>query len=493
MNTNVSISKDLEDVLPTHRITNDPHQTSLEEYLNVSFNTLRIRCDGVYIQFSHRLKIYLHHLEIYTRKECKHLNDLLHYHYKNFTSLRSAYHHNPSEETKTQVLMRRTELAKMQDELYLKSRFLKKLHQGGYDEVADKHEKNMIRLYSEFNSHADANSSKAPVEDRIILARGVLRKIILEFKSFMLSAFPVWNRNRNVIHQSSCGEINHITDSRKFVDTTLKKEESLQNIIYVCKNCQRVSDIRKYSFRFERCPHCNIQTGLYDNIVDHDLLVHFTRSEMLSVDPGSILHKQRGQRSCRDDGNSRAGGDNRIGIWRRRGTSYKRLNHFKDCMKQVQGYTMAKVKAETLERVKRAMEFREMHISCLNPKMCRFILESIKDHRNYENSVSICRIVNPTFKPLCLTGEQEARLCLRFLMLESVFDRAKLVAASGRKNFLSYHFMFRRLYCMEKGADLDKMRESVRVLKSSRLLAIHESIWREMCRLLNWAYNELQT
>lgn len=485
------ISRNLEDELPTYRITNDPRQTSLEEYLNVSLDALRTKCDEAYIQFSHRLRIYLYYLKIHTKAQCMRLDKLLCFHYNEFKRLRATYHKNPTLENKTRVFSKRTMLVEMQDELYQKSEFLKMLHRGGHDKVAEKHRRNMIRLYSEFSLHANTKNCSTPVKDRIILARGVLRKILLELKSFMLSAFPVWNRNRNVIHRSFDGEINHITDSRDYINLELKKS-GVQNTVYVCRNCQRVSDTKEHSSRLERCPYCSIQTGLYDNIVDQDLLMHFTRNEMNSIDARNIFKSRHASLGGDELKCSRRGKGRKAGIWRRRGNSYKRLNHFKDCIKQVQGCTVEKVKSITLDRVKRAMQFREIHESRLNPSMCRSILENIKDHHNYENNVSICCILNPTFRPMRFTGEQQAQLCLRFLMLESVFDQAKVVASSNRKNFLSYHFMLRRLCSMDKDIDRDKMIESVRNLKSTRLLAIHEKIWREMCRLLGWTSCESQ-
>ena len=162
---------------------------------------------------------------------------------------------------------------------------------------------------------------------------------------------------------------------------------------------------------------------------------------------------------------------------------YKRLNHFKETMKQLQGFTVAAVPADVITKIRFFLKQKDIKHSIVEPFLMREILHQIKLSKYYEHSVSIATAINKTFKPVRIEPKTRMQMLLMFLELERVFPEAVEKSTAKRKNFISYHFTLSRICMLLGKSDISN---SARMLKSSKLHLEQESIWNIMCSLLNW-------
>jgi len=166
---------------------------------------------------------------------------------------------------------------------------------------------------------------------------------------------------------------------------------------------------------------------------------------------------------------------------------YKRLNHFKETLKQLQGLTAYNVPLEIISRVRAFTASKSIAFESLVPGFIRDILQQIKLSMYYEHSVSICAAINKDFKPVRTSASTRMKMLLMFLELENVFPKALKNLQSTRKNFISYHFTLCRISQL---IGIHGMCKSTRLLKSGKLFEEQDKIWKEMCRLLHWPYME---
>eukprot|EP00466_Bigelowiella_natans_P006822 jgi/Bigna1/129967/aug1.10_g4675 len=162
--------------------------------------------------------------------------------------------------------------------------------------------------------------------------------------------------------------------------------------------------------------------------------------------------------------------------------SYKRLNHFRECIKNMQG--LGVVKKETMEIIKSGMRQHQILPEKFDMLTCRKLLKKLKLSSMYNKCVTLCSKINPDFNAMNLDDKTKARLCLMFCQVESVFCNAKNNVFLERKNFLSYNHTFFRL-CDQIGRGAEAFR-CVRFLKSKVLFRKQETLWNEVCKNLNW-------
>lgn len=170
----------------------------------------------------------------------------------------------------------------------------------------------------------------------------------------------------------------------------------------------------------------------------------------------------------------------------RRSATYKRLNHFREIVKQASGLTSSRISQEMKEEFQLLMKLHNIKPENLTPQICRKLQSFMKHNiKNYQTNVSLCRLFNPTYKTLVLNREQNLLLEMRFIQLEQVFDAACKKVCPNRKNFPSYPQILYRLLQDLNIAD-DIILSSTNFLKSNKLLHNADILHLEMCQMLNW-------
>ena len=83
-------------------------------------------------------------------------------------------------------------------------------------------------------------------------------------------------------------------------------------------------------------------------------------------------------------------------------------------------------------------------------------------------------------KPLSMTPEMEEKLRYLFLQIQKPFEK---YCPAGRKNFISYNFVFYKFCEM---LDYNEFLKYFPLLKSKEKLYQQEQIWKKICEDIGW-------
>lgn len=164
--------------------------------------------------------------------------------------------------------------------------------------------------------------------------------------------------------------------------------------------------------------------------------------------------------------------------------AYKRLGHFLECLKQVQGKSTERL-PEISEGVKQEFIKSGLPFDKITPERVRKKLKLLGLTNKYDQSTSICCELNPSFVPIVIPADRELVLKRKFQKLEPVFDEIKGLVRRTRKNFMSYHFVAYKL-CELLG--YTEYLSSFTPLKAQNLRIEQDSFWKLCCAKLGWEF-----
>lgn len=159
---------------------------------------------------------------------------------------------------------------------------------------------------------------------------------------------------------------------------------------------------------------------------------------------------------------------------------YKRINHFKEILSQVQGKESSKIPEKVMMDLKHAIETERLQPQQLTTIKMRKILKKLGHNRFYEHvplMKSKLGIRAPT-----MTQEVEETMCNLFLKLQSPYAS---VVAPHRMNFLSYHFT---LYKLCELLDERQCLENLPLFKNKNKLREQDMVWKKMCEIMDWQF-----
>jgi hypothetical protein len=165
--------------------------------------------------------------------------------------------------------------------------------------------------------------------------------------------------------------------------------------------------------------------------------------------------------------------------------SYKRLNHLRELLRQVQGKTSNVVDPITMKAIKKEMSKSTLPIELVRARHVKKVLKKLKLHKLYENVVSITKLINPKFEPIKMEPAYEEQLVLQFVQLEKPFERIRPLVDKKRKNFSSYPFCLYRLNQLNGREDLNR---DLKLLKSVTLINRQDKFWKALMREVGWKY-----
>jgi hypothetical protein len=143
-------------------------------------------------------------------------------------------------------------------------------------------------------------------------------------------------------------------------------------------------------------------------------------------------------------------------------------------------------------RIGREMEMSRIPAHMITPRRVRQKLKKLGGSRYFEFSTCVACRLNPTYKPLVLEPEHEAKLLEYFVLLEPVFDAIKTEVKSTRNNFMSYPNTAYKLCEMlgqdeENKAYLGYMKH-FSPLKSEQLQVEQDEFWELCCEKLGMPF-----
>ena len=161
---------------------------------------------------------------------------------------------------------------------------------------------------------------------------------------------------------------------------------------------------------------------------------------------------------------------------------YKRLNHFRLQLAQLQATESFEVPQDIIDRVL----FELLGMGIVNPgdvtlRTLREILKKMRLRKQYDHIAQIHSRVTG-IPPIRLPPEIEERLRLMFISIQSPFNKA---CPAERTNFLSYKYILYK-FCQLLG--LDQILPLLSLLKGKDKLLRQDKIYREICKELGWVF-----
>ena len=159
---------------------------------------------------------------------------------------------------------------------------------------------------------------------------------------------------------------------------------------------------------------------------------------------------------------------------------YKRLDHFKEVLCQLQGKEGKHIPHEVIERIKASIN-KDRGSSTLH--VVKQSLRRLKLNKYVENIFYIQHVLGGTPLPY-IRREAEDKMIRLFKQVERVFGMARQQANFQRTSFLNYYYV---VYKLLEDLQPDLL-PRVPLLKTSLRLKQRDALWRGICEELGWAF-----
>jgi len=237
---------------------------------------------------------------------------------------------------------------------------------------------------------------------------------------------------------------------------------------------------------------------LVRNLIDHSFQT--SRKEIFSCpecEVNYIHHKKKGELVCPSCGAVspiRSGGmgddighcsyDRRKNIsMKRRANTYKRLNHFREYIRQRQGKSHPKIPEDIFSIIRK--EIKKYYNKTPSCGDIHYYLKKFKLADYYEDVPLITKKFNSGCDILNLSSMEEEKLCLLFVQTEAPYEKHKKSIRSTRKNFMSYPYVCYKL-CEMIG--MEQHMKYFPLLKTDSLISEQDRWWEQVCYELGWEY-----
>ena len=162
--------------------------------------------------------------------------------------------------------------------------------------------------------------------------------------------------------------------------------------------------------------------------------------------------------------------------------SYKRTNHFKEWITQIQGREGTNVPEEVINSL--AFEIKKERLndkSLITYYKIKEFLKKLRLNKYYEHIPNIIHRITGN-KQLIISPELETKLTSMFNEIQEPFEKH---CPKNRKNFLSYSYTLYKFFQL-----LNKNEYLIYfpLLKSREKLFEQENIWKGICKELNWKF-----
>jgi hypothetical protein len=162
--------------------------------------------------------------------------------------------------------------------------------------------------------------------------------------------------------------------------------------------------------------------------------------------------------------------------------SYKRITHFDDCMKQVQGKESYVVPDDIIQAVMHELYAQRVaDVDAITQTKIRQILKSLRARKAYDHVAQIYARITGKRAPR-IGSHVEERCRLMFIAMQPCFDRH---CPKNRKNFLSYNYVLYRCFHL---LGLTHMLGGFSLLKGKDKLALADEIFQKICVDLGWKF-----
>lgn len=165
--------------------------------------------------------------------------------------------------------------------------------------------------------------------------------------------------------------------------------------------------------------------------------------------------------------------------------TYKPIQHFTDLLNAVQGKTRKVVPPEVLMQLRLECLKRKFDMDTVHPEMVRQLLRMINRMDLYDEKYAIANALNPKYKLVSISDEDQGLLKSMFREVYRRFPDAKNKVNPERKNFMSYNHLARVL-CDFMG--LTKYSHEFTWLKNRDKRKKHDEMLRYIFEELGWEF-----
>tara|TARA_R110000822_G_scaffold220220_4_gene354249 strand:+ start:915 stop:1628 length:714 start_codon:yes stop_codon:yes gene_type:complete len=159
---------------------------------------------------------------------------------------------------------------------------------------------------------------------------------------------------------------------------------------------------------------------------------------------------------------------------------YKRLNHYKEVINQIQGKELTNMPELVIIKMKELIVKERLELKDLTILKTRKMLKDLKFNKFYEHlSLIRSRLGIP---PPLFSRELESRLINLFNLIQAPFNKH---VPDGRINFLNYYYVLYKL-CELIGETT--YLEYFPMLKDHKKIKDQDAIWAKICEELNWVF-----
>ena len=162
--------------------------------------------------------------------------------------------------------------------------------------------------------------------------------------------------------------------------------------------------------------------------------------------------------------------------------SYKRINHLRELLSQLQAKESSEIPESVIESVK--AEFRKARIqnkNDINQDKVKVYLKKLGFNRYYEHTRQLTNILSGTPPPI-ISNALYDKIINMFIDIQEPFE---LCCPKSRKNFFSYN------YILYKFCELLDQKEHMKLfplLKSREKLYQQDCIWKKICEMKMWPF-----
>ena len=164
--------------------------------------------------------------------------------------------------------------------------------------------------------------------------------------------------------------------------------------------------------------------------------------------------------------------------------AYKRINHFNEWLAQFQAKESTEISDEIYKNIYDDISKNvNLDISKIKPKQMKQILKGLGYNKYYEHIPHIINVMSGKKAP-CLSIKEEEQLRTLFKEIQIPFSNN---CPTNRKNFLSYSYVLHK-FC--ELLEYDYLLPYFPLLKSREKLLQQDTIWKLICKDLNWQFIE---
>lgn len=165
--------------------------------------------------------------------------------------------------------------------------------------------------------------------------------------------------------------------------------------------------------------------------------------------------------------------------------SYKRISHFEDCMKQVQGKESYVVPIDIIESVMRHLHSLRLNKQDITQANVRDALKKLRLRRAYDHVAQVFMRITGRRAPR-VSADVEDSCRQMFVRMQPVFETH---CPKNRKNFLSYNYVLFRLFYI---LGLEHMLVGFSLLKGPEKLRLQDEIFERISADLGWKFEPVE-